>query len=115
MMTPVVQKPMDKLETGTTFHDTKTKAGEKPERLGAARARSSVHLDVLVSKEGMGPEALPWGWTTEGEQRISAERSEQTQNSEVRWCQTKTHSEEMMTIPKWVCPLLRYRLNSFIL
>lgn len=44
----------------------KTEAGEEPERLGVDRARSSVHLDVLVPEEGVGFRALPGGVDDKG-------------------------------------------------
>ena len=73
----------DKLETVTISHDTETEAGEKPERLGAARVRSSVHLDTLVPKEGMGFRPLLVGGVCvddKGTAENFCERSEQTQN-----------------------------------
>lgn len=56
----------DKLETVTTSHDMKSEAGEEPERLGADRARSRVHLDALVPEEGVGFRALLRGVDDKG-------------------------------------------------
>lgn len=63
---PCGAEARDKLETETTSHDMKTEAGEEPERLGVDRARSSVHLDVLVPEEGVGFRALPGGVDDKG-------------------------------------------------